>query len=393
MTTASSGNCYGDGDRDLIILCQFAVVSGYRSFFEHLARINPARRIHLVVPAQFTELGNQTVPCEPLRAEAPDNLVMTVLTCFAPHVQIMILPGLVGFFRVRKKDTATLPPLLIAMVEPYSVSFLWMWLCLRLSGLRAEIWGFTCQNIFKPFRWPLSAIQQLCFRTAPRILACGIEQQQVLRQQGFLGAIMFFPFWYDESRLKLDGDNQRVASQPFNIGFCGKIAVEKGVFDIVDALRLGAVELRGHVRLCIAGGGPDRPRLEESLGALAAEGFEVEDSGALAFERIPEFFAKLDVLLVPSRTQHNWKEQFGRVIVEAMACGVTVLGSDSGEIPHVIGDPDRVFREADPIALADCLKKTLFERSFTRSENSQRALVHYSSAATARALAQEIAGT
>ena len=41
---------------------------------------------------------------------------------------------------------------------------------------------------------------------------------------------------------------------------------------------------------------------------------------------------------MPSRTLPNWKEQFGRVIIEAMACGVPVVGSDSGAIPDVIGD-------------------------------------------------------
>ena len=42
--------------------------------------------------------------------------------------------------------------------------------------------------------------------------------------------------------------------------------------------------------------------------------------------------------MLPSLTRPNWKEQFGRVLVEAMACGVPVVGSDSGEIPRVIGE-------------------------------------------------------
>jgi len=53
----------------------------------------------------------------------------------------------------------------------------------------------------------------------------------------------------------------------------------------------------------------------------------------------------LDALVLPSRTRPNWKEQFGRVLVEAMACGVPVIGSDSGEIPHVIGDAGLIFPE------------------------------------------------
>lgn len=48
---------------------------------------------------------------------------------------------------------------------------------------------------------------------------------------------------------------------------------------------------------------------------------------------MPAFFASIDVLVLPSRTTATWKEQFGRVLVEAMACQTPVIGSDSGEIP------------------------------------------------------------
>ena len=48
-------------------------------------------------------------------------------------------------------------------------------------------------------------------------------------------------------------------------------------------------------------------------------------------------YAQLDVLVLPSHTTPTWKEQFGRVIIEALWCGVPVVGSDSGEIPWLIG--------------------------------------------------------
>jgi glycosyltransferase involved in cell wall biosynthesis len=44
----------------------------------------------------------------------------------------------------------------------------------------------------------------------------------------------------------------------------------------------------------------------------------------------------MDVLVLPSRTTRDWAEQFGRVLVEALSCGVPVVGSDSGEIPWVV---------------------------------------------------------
>jgi hypothetical protein len=67
---------------------------------------------------------------------------------------------------------------------------------------------------------------------------------------------------------------------------------------------------------------------------------------------VPQVLSKIDMLVVPSLTRSNWKEQFGRVIVEAMACEVPVIGSDSGEIPNVIGDAGVIVPEDDPETLA-----------------------------------------
>jgi glycosyltransferase involved in cell wall biosynthesis len=68
-------------------------------------------------------------------------------------------------------------------------------------------------------------------------------------------------------------------------------------------------------------------------------------------------YAQLDVLVLPSRTTPTWKEQFGRVIIEALGCGVPVVGSDSGEIPWLIGltGGGLVFPEGDRGKLAERL--------------------------------------
>jgi glycosyltransferase involved in cell wall biosynthesis len=67
---------------------------------------------------------------------------------------------------------------------------------------------------------------------------------------------------------------------------------------------------------------------------------------------IPALMRALDVLCLPSRTRANWKEQFGRVLIEAMASGAVPLGSSSGEIPRVIADGGLIFPEGDVDALA-----------------------------------------
>ena len=68
-------------------------------------------------------------------------------------------------------------------------------------------------------------------------------------------------------------------------------------------------------------------------------------------------------MVLPSRTTATWKEQFGRVLTEAMACGVPVVGSNSGAIPEVIADAGLIFPEGDAMSLAAQLQRLANEHT------------------------------
>ena len=72
---------------------------------------------------------------------------------------------------------------------------------------------------------------------------------------------------------------------------------------------------------------------------------------------------KLDLMIIPTETTKRIREQFGRVIVEAMASGVPVIGSTCGAIPEVIGDAGLVFPEGDADALAGALRQMLSDEA------------------------------
>jgi glycosyltransferase involved in cell wall biosynthesis len=137
--------------------------------------------------------------------------------------------------------------------------------------------------------------------------------------------------------------------RPFCIGFAGRLVPEKGIWDLVEAVRC----LDGPVRLLFAGSGPlldDLQSLELPNGdAVVWTGL---DHGGMA-----QAYAGMDVLVLPSRTTATWAEQFGRVLVEALWCGVPVVGSDSGEIPWVVRATGGgvVVPEGDSAALAEAL--------------------------------------
>jgi glycosyltransferase involved in cell wall biosynthesis len=102
---------------------------------------------------------------------------------------------------------------------------------------------------------------------------------------------------------------------------------------------------------------------------------------------MPDLIRKLDVIALPSITTNSWKEQFGRVLIEGMACAVPVVGSDSGEIPNVVGDAGLVVPEGDVVSLAGALRR-LYEnvnlRQTLGERGRERVLSRYTHARIAR---------
>ena len=81
----------------------------------------------------------------------------------------------------------------------------------------------------------------------------------------------------------------------------------------------------------------------------------------------------MDVLCAPSETASHWAEQFGRMLIEAFACRVAVIGSDSGEIPYVIGDAGLVVSERDRAAWTRAIDELLADPG-RRRELGERGL-------------------
>ena len=82
----------------------------------------------------------------------------------------------------------------------------------------------------------------------------------------------------------------------------------------------------------------------------------------MSHAEIPEVMRSFDVLVLPSLETKYWKEQFGRVLIEAMACAVPVVASNSGGIPDVIGDSGKLFKTGSSLELAEILRDLVESR-------------------------------
>ncbi len=138
----------------------------------------------------------------------------------------------------------------------------------------------------------------------------------------------------------------------------GRLVWEKGHQDVlraVSALRQGVVgEPRLDVELLIVGSGPEERRLRRYASELDL-GDAVEFRPTVPYASMPDLYASASALVLASLPTRGWEEQFGMVLVEAMAAGTTVLASASGAIPEVVGSDARLFAPGDWRNLAELL--------------------------------------
>jgi glycosyltransferase involved in cell wall biosynthesis len=237
--------------------------------------------------------------------------------------------------------------------EVYSFTSAEVALAAKAAGRKVVV--FSWENLDRPVHPLQRAARRIVLRAADAILSGSAEGAELIRRWGFQKRIEVIP------QLGVDPFVFRPSSDPhrqlFTIGYVGRLVQEKGVDLLLHALALLAEEGR-EFQCVICGDGPQG----EGLRALAWRlglADRIRWSGALAHEGIPELMRTLDVLVLPSRAAPRWKEQFGHVLIEAMATGIPVAGSSSGAIPEVIGRPDMIFREEDHRGLAGILERLM----------------------------------
>lgn len=176
-----------------------------------------------------------------------------------------------------------------------------------------------------------------------------------IRQWGYSGPTELVPNYTIDLDVFHPRKRQEMDSDRLVIGFAGRLVYEKGVDTLLQSLR--ALKSRGIPAIAkICGSGPYEPSLKNFMRELGVEE-NVIWTGALATEDMPEAMSQMDVLVVPSRTIPNWKDTFPHVLLEGMAMGIPVVGSNSGAIPELIGRDDVIFPEEDGESLANLLEK------------------------------------
>jgi glycosyltransferase involved in cell wall biosynthesis len=294
--------------------------------------------LQLVVPARWRhDYEPYVIRPEALAELAPRLTRLPVVLAGRPQRHLYrVRPGRVlGALR---------PAVVFLELEPFALAASqWAQAAARLG---APFGVQQAENLDRPLPPPVRALRGRVLQMAAFVAARSPRAAERARRWGATGEVCVVPHHVPAWNVA------RRARDAFTVGYAGRISPEKGLDTLVAAVR----RLAPPVDLLLAGDGTMRDWVERlDLG----EGRRVEVRAQLGHDRMAAAYAEMDVLVLPSRTTPRWAEQFGRVLVEALWCGVPVVGSDSGEIPWVVGvtGGGMIFAEGDERALAAALVK------------------------------------
>ncbi|MGA7705843.1 MAG: glycosyltransferase family 4 protein [Solirubrobacteraceae bacterium] len=330
----------------LLVVSHPAVVGVNQEVYRELQR--RGWRVTIVLPSRWrSEYSGRTMTPQALEGMEQALRPTPVALRGRPQRHVYLT-------RCRSLCSRVAPDVVFLEAEAYSLAAA-QW-AFALRRLRVPF-GVQCyENIDRALPAPVRVLRSRVLRQASFVAARSDSAGLLALSWGAQGEVGFappaVPPWASSAEaIGHDADPQSGQRRAFTIGYAGRLVESKGLDDLLAAVR----RLDAPVELLLIGDGEMRPQLESQR----IPGSRVRVLSGISHEHMADGYAQIDVLALPSRTTSTWKEQFGRVIVEALWCGVPVVGSDSGEIPWLIGltGGGLVFAEGDSLALATQLNR------------------------------------
>jgi glycosyltransferase involved in cell wall biosynthesis len=200
-----------------------------------------------------------------------------------------------------------------------------------------------------PVRRRLPRLAAVVARRCAGVVALSGAHAESLRRVGFPPTHVA-PAPVQHARLAAVFQGRQESRRVDVAGYAGEFSRLKGT----DALAGLIPALVPEFGLRLAGRGPLAGRLDAAMAALHPRARErVSMSAPLAPDRMAGFFAGVDVVLAPSRTESQ-----GRLVIEAMLAGAVVIARPSAGIEDVVqeGRTGFLVDPGDPAAVLACLR-------------------------------------
>jgi glycosyltransferase involved in cell wall biosynthesis len=167
-------------------------------------------------------------------------------------------------------------------------------------------------------------------RHAQFVLAIGGNGPRWFRAAGYRSEKIFpfayfLPFKSDRSQRDLNGGNRTTVS------YIGRFTKQKGVHIFLDAVE----KTKSEIQVEIAGAGSEVAAVSR---AVATSRIPMMQGGAIPMSEVPRFFARSDILVVPSITTNDG---WAAVVSEALMAGVAVIASRFVGASICLADPLR----------------------------------------------------
>jgi len=353
----------------ILMISKACLMGAYQRKLEEIARF-PDVELMVVVPLSWRD-GSRLIQLERAHTVGYELIVEPIALNGSFHFHF--------YPRLGRRLRTFAPDVVHVDEEPYNFATFHALLLAKSAGARV-LW-FTWQNLNRRYPLPFRLIERYNLRHADYGIAGSAGAAVVWREKGYTGPLAIIPQFGVDPDIFAPRLNERDPTRGFLIGHVARLVPEKGL----DLLLEAVAGMDSVWRLAIVGAGPERDQLEPLARRLdLADRVSFEE--VIPSLRMPAFYRELDALVLPSRSRPNWVEQFGRVLIEAMACGVPVIGSDCGEIPNVVGDAGLIFPEGDVGALRECLMRLMRDpdlRADLARRGRERVLAHFTQAQVA----------
>lgn len=357
--------------RKLLSIAHSYVVALNRRLAHEMAVVGKGRWDVTAAAPNFFHGDLRPIPLEAGQNEACQ--LEGVPVRFSRKVQLMVYGS-----RLRKILRSQSWDLVHCWEEPYIYAAFQI---ARWTPRSTPLVFWTAQNLSKnyppPFRW----FERYCLNRSSGWLACGQSIVETMESRGYNARPhRIMPLGVDLDRFRIDvAARERIRtllgwdeSGPPVVGYMGRFVPEKGAGLLMRVLD----RIDQPWRVLFLGGGP----MADEIRSWAARYPGRVAVTSATHDEVPAYINAMDLLVAPSQTIPSWREQFGRMLTEAFACGVPVVASSSGEIPFVVADAGRIVPEDDENAWTATISDLLADpdlRAEYRERGLDRVTSHY----------------